>query len=140
MTDDLLWLGLTALMTALLWLPYTLERMARVGVFGAMGHNINSRIAGFAQEDEDPAGWAVRAHAAHRNAVENLAIFAALVLAAHLSGMTGANIVLAAQVYFLARLAHFVVYTLGVPVARTLCFAAAFGAQLYLGLVVVGLI
>jgi len=34
--------------------------------------------------------------------------------------------------YFFARLVHFVVYTLGIPVARTLAFTAGWLAQLVL--------
>jgi uncharacterized MAPEG superfamily protein len=38
----------------------------------------------------------------------------------------------ACVLYFWARLAHIVVYTLGIPVLRTLSFAAGFVAQVLL--------
>jgi uncharacterized MAPEG superfamily protein len=46
--------------------------------------------------------------------------------------------VIACAVYFWARLAHAVVYTMGVPVLRTLAFAVGFAAQAALALAVFG--
>jgi uncharacterized MAPEG superfamily protein len=46
--------------------------------------------------------------------------------------------VVACAVYFWARLAHAIVYALGIPVARTLAFAVGFGAQVVLALAVFG--
>jgi hypothetical protein len=42
----------------------------------------------------------------------------------------------ACAVYFWARLAHYIIYTLGVPVLRTLTFVAAFAAQVVLVLAI----
>jgi uncharacterized MAPEG superfamily protein len=39
-------------------------------------------------------------------------------------------------VYFWARLAHYIIYTMGVPVLRTLTFVAAFAAQIVLVLAI----
>jgi uncharacterized MAPEG superfamily protein len=60
--------------------------------------------------------------AAHANAVENLVLFAPLVLVAHELEISNGTTVAACAVYFWARLAHFIVYTLGIPVLRTLCW------------------
>ena len=133
MTADLYWLVLTALMTLVIAVPYVVERILRVGFMPALGHNKESSTAGFDQVTEKPAAWAKRAHSAHRNAIESFAVFAALILVAHIAGIGGANVVLAAKVYFFARLAHFIVYTAGIPVLRTLAFFAALGAQFYIG-------
>ena len=46
--------------------------------------------------------------------------------------------VIACAVYFWARLAHVIVYTMGVPVLRTLAFAVGFAAQAALVLAVFG--
>lgn len=123
-TSDLFWLTLSVAMTGVLWLPYVLNRILAGGLW-------------FALRNPDPdaqenANWAVRAKAAHANAVENLVIFAPLVLAVVLTGQSSAWTILACQVYFFARLAHYVVYVAGVPVARTLAFATGFGAQAFL--------
>ena len=67
---------------------------------------------------------------AHANAVENLAIFAPVVLTAHVLGISNAATKAAVVVYFFARLLHFVVYSAGIPAARTLTFTAGWLAQI----------
>ena len=71
---------------------------------------------------------------AHTNAVENLVIFAPLVLALHATGASTPVTAGACTVYFFARLAHYVIYTLGLPLLRTLAFAIGFVAQMVLAL------
>ena len=80
------------------------------------------------------APWADRARRAHLNAIENLAVFAPLVIVAALVGVSTKTTVLAAQVYVFARLAHYVIYTLGIPVVRTLAFLASSIATLGIAL------
>jgi uncharacterized MAPEG superfamily protein len=137
MTPDLYWLTLTAVLTALMAMPYVTERILRVGFMSALGYSKDSQTGGFDQPAEKPAAWAKRAHAAHRNAVENFAVFAALVITAHLAGLSGGGLVTtAAMAYFFGRLAHYVLYTLGVPVLRTLSFFVCMGAMLVLAYVI----
>jgi uncharacterized MAPEG superfamily protein len=64
-------------------------------------------------------GWAGRAARAHHNMLENLVLFAALVLAAALAGRTNATTLLGAQIFFWARLAYAVIYVAGIPWLRT---------------------
>jgi uncharacterized MAPEG superfamily protein len=71
------------------------------------------------------APWAERMKAAHYNAVENLVVFAALVLVANAAGISNDTTVLACKLYFWARLVHLLVYTFGIPWVRTLAFAVA---------------
>lgn len=132
MTKELYWLTLTAIMTALFWLPYVLNRIKVRGLVGAMG---NSTATSLPHSD-----WAERAIAAHKNAIENLAIFAALVLVAHAAGISTSLTDGAAMVYFFARLAHFVIQTAGIPVLRTLVFAIAWACQMAIGLSILGLL
>ncbi|MDB5483793.1 MAG: inner rane protein [Caulobacteraceae bacterium] len=70
-------------------------------------------------------GWAGRAVRAHRNMLENLVLFAALVLTAQLAGRTGAMTALGAQLFFWARLAYAPIYILGIPWVRTALFAVS---------------
>jgi hypothetical protein len=63
--------------------------------------------------------------AAHVNAVENLVIFAPLVLTARALGIATAVTAFACALYFWSRLAHVVIYTLGIPVLRTLSLPPA---------------
>ena len=122
MTGELKWLTATALMTGLMWLPYVLDRMAVRGLV--------PKLMERGPENGPHSLWAERAIRAHRNAVENLVIFAALVLVAHVLGLHSRLLEGAAAVYFFARLAHFLVYSAGMPVVRTLTFAVGWGAQM----------
>ena len=121
MTTELYWLTLTALMTALFWVPYVLNRVAMTGLGGS--------LAGSAPDSGALSVWAQRAIKAHYNAVENLAIFAPIVLTAHVLGISNGATKTAVVVYFFARLVHFVVYTAAIPAARTLTFTAGWLAQ-----------
>lgn len=71
--------------------------------------------------DNMPAmqGWVGRAQRAHHNLIENLVLFAVLVLVAVVAGKTNAMTLLAAQIFFWARVAYAVVYYAGVPWLRT---------------------
>ena len=64
-------------------------------------------------------GWAGRAARAHHNMLENLVLFAALVLVAALAGRTNSATLLGAQIFFWARLAYAVIYVAGIPWLRT---------------------
>jgi uncharacterized MAPEG superfamily protein len=121
-TTELHWLTLTALMTALFWVPYVLNRVVMTGLGGA--------LAGGAPDSGSLSVWAQRAIKAHGNAVENLAIFAPIVLTAHVLGISNAATKAAVVVYFIARLLHYVVYSAGIPAARTLTFTAGWLAQI----------
>jgi len=70
--------------------------------------------------------------AGHANAIENLVVFATLVLVANAAGVSNDITVLACQIYFWARLVHVVAYTFAVPWVRTLAFATGFGCQVAL--------
>jgi uncharacterized MAPEG superfamily protein len=64
-------------------------------------------------------GWAGRAQRAHRNMLENLVLFAALVLVCAAANKTNATTLLGAQLFLWARLAYAVIYIAGVPYLRT---------------------
>ena len=64
-------------------------------------------------------GWGGRAARAHRNMVENLVLFAALVLVAVAAGKTNSTTLLGAQIFLWARVAYAVVYVAGIPWLRT---------------------
>jgi uncharacterized MAPEG superfamily protein len=122
------WLAATALMTALFWVPYILERMVSLGIVGALRPVDPEQIL-------KQALWAQRARRAHYNGVENLVVFATLVLVAQAMGAADdSQVLLAAQVYFWARLVHFPALTFGIPGVRTLAFLAGFAAQIVVAL------
>ena len=134
MTTELYWLVLTVIMTALIWVPYILNRMheCEQGAWAAVCNP---------QPDTQPnAQWAVRLMRAHANAVENLVVFAPLVLALQLVGANTKLTATACMVYFIARVAHVLLYTFGVPLLRTLAFAIGVACQMVLGLTILHVI
>ena len=128
MPTELFWLTLTVALTGLFWVPYIVDRILVRGLVGAMA---NPRADAVPQ-----SAWADRLMAAHGNAVENLVVFATLVLTAHALGIANPTTAFACALYFWARLVHAVVYTLGIPVLRTLSFVAGFVAQVQLFLAI----
>jgi uncharacterized MAPEG superfamily protein len=67
-------------------------------------------------------GWAGRAQRAHHNMIENLVLFAALVLIAVVSNKTNATTLLGAQIFVWARVAYALIYPAGIPWLRTLAW------------------
>ncbi len=65
-------------------------------------------------------GWAGRAERAASNMIQNLVLFAPLVLVAVVAGRTNATTALGAEVFLSARVVHAIVYTIGIPYLRTL--------------------
>jgi uncharacterized MAPEG superfamily protein len=130
MSKELMWLTLTVILTGLLWVPYILDRAMVRGLMGSMANP--------SRNDKPQSPWAQRLYFAHTNAVENLVIFAPLVLILDSMGRSTQSTVIACAVYFWARLAHAIIYTLGIVVLRTLAFTVGFLAQVALVLAVFG--
>ncbi len=126
MTTELYWLVMTTLMTALIFVPYILNRMKEHGVWSALWNP---------QPDKQPkAQWAERLMRAHANAVENLVVFAPLVLALQIVGVSTTATATASTVYFFVRAAHIVFYTFAVPLLRTVVFIIGVACQMTLAL------
>lgn len=121
MNTELTYLAMVSVLTGLLWVPYILNEILVRGVVDAVGYPDNPKPL---------AKWAQRMKAAHYNAVENLVVFAALVLVAQAAGIHSAAIAGAAMVYFWARVVHAAVYTFAIPWVRTGAFVAGFGCQM----------
>src|SRR5215813_8079867 len=107
--------------TGVLWIPYVLNRIVVRGIVSTVGYPV----------DPPPlAPWAQRLRAAHANAVENLVVFAALILAAQAMGVSTAVTGAAGPLYLWSRVAHAVTYTFRLPWLRTLAFVGGFAAQM----------
>ena len=120
MKTELLYLAMVTALTGILWVPYIIDRALIRGLIDAVGYPENPK-------PQSP--WAQRLMKAHANAVENLVVFAPLVLLANALGITGSAIATSAVVYFWARLVHAISYALAVPWVRTLSFTVGFFAQ-----------
>lgn len=121
MNTQLLYLTYVALLTAVMWIPYILNEIAVRGVVDAVGYPPNPKPL---------APWASRLKAAHYNAIENLAVFATLVLVANAMHLSNHAIEQSCVVYFWARVVHVLAYTFAIPWVRTLAFVVGFLAQL----------
>jgi len=128
LTPELFWLTCTVILTGLLWIPYIIDRCQIRGLGGAMANP--------SRDAKPHSPWASRLMFAHDNAVENLVIFAPLVLILNEIDYSTRWTVYATAVYFWARVAHLIVYTLGLPVFRTIAFTIGFFAQAVLALAI----
>ena len=119
MTDELCYLTAAAVLTALLWVPYILNVIARNGVSTAVGYG-----------ELTMSPWAQRLKKAHYNAIENLVPFAIVILVANDIDLSSKATTMSAAVYFWARVVHPVAYTFAIPWVRTLAFAVAWAATI----------
>lgn len=122
LTPEIYVLALVATMTVLMWIPCIFARILTRGPTQTLA-NPDPAFR------PDPA-WAERARRAHANAVENLAVFAPLVVIAALIGVSTPSTIVASKLYLGARLVHYIVYAAGIPVVRTLAFVVGVGATL----------
>ena len=76
-------------------------------------------LAGNREGLAPPTGMAGRAARAHRDMLESLVLFAALVLMAAITGRANELTALGAMLFFWARLAYAVVFVIGLPWIRT---------------------
>lgn len=132
LSPELFWLAAVAALTGISWLPYVLDRIVTHGLWAALKNPTPEIMA-------PRAGWAGRARAAHLNAIENLVVFAPLTLAVVAADRASALTAAAAGTYFYARLAHALIYIVGVPVLRTLAYAVGLGAAIVMALALFGL-
>lgn len=96
-----------------------------VSVLGSTAQVGLPALAGNREDLPPPTGWVGRAHRAHRNMLENLVLFAALVLAVAVTSSSNATTVLGAQLFFWGRLAYAVIYLAGIPWLRTASWAVS---------------
>ena len=118
-TDLAVLLALGLLAFVLQMLPGT-SRMAKAGI----GYGIGNR------DDPPPlAPWAARTQRAHANLMENLPHYVIVVLVVHEAGRASAVTATASLVYLGARIAHAVVYGLGITYVRTVAFYVGLAAE-----------
>ena len=130
MSPELFYTALAALFTGVMWIPIVLNRLREVGIWPALQNPQPDAHA--------KAAWAYRLANAHRNAIENLVVFAPLAIAVHVLGLGNAQTAAAAAIFFFARVAHAVIYAAGIPVLRTIAFAVGFICHVVLAARVLG--
>ena len=96
-----------------------------IAVVGAMGQVGLPTLAGNREGLAAPTGWAGRAQRAHLNMLESLAVFAIVLLVAHVAGRANDMTALGAALFFWARLAYAFIYLAGIPWLRTAAWAVS---------------
>ena len=131
LSSELTYTALAAALTGSLWMPIIINRLREMGAWKALKNP---------QPDVRPhADWAYRLAQAHRNAIENLVVFAPLAITMHMLGLGSGGTALAAALFFWSRVAHAVIYTFGIPLLRTIAFVVDFGSQATLLLRIFGI-
>lgn len=106
-------------LTLLVWCVVLTIVQMLIAVQGAMNQVGLMTLVGNREGFPEIRGWGGRAARAHRNMLENLVLFAALVLAAVAAGKTGDMTLLGAQIFFWGRLAYAAIFLAGIPWLRT---------------------
>lgn len=112
MSLELTMLAYSVLLLVAVFVVQVLRNIMQFGLVPALGHPDRSEFA----------GWQTRLEAAGNNLVAGIALFAAAVAVATLSGHTNATTALGAQLFFFGRVAHVIIYTLGIPAARAVAW------------------
>jgi uncharacterized MAPEG superfamily protein len=130
MTTELKMLLYSTLLLLVLILVQATAGIRAIGVAAAAGNR-----------EDLPAltGFPGRAKRNVLNHIENLAVFAPLILIAVLAQRLGPWTVLGAQLFFWARLVHGVVYLTGLPWIRTIAYAVSLVGILMVAKVDLGL-
>ena len=96
-----------------------------VAIVGASTQFSLPVLVGNRETPVDGKGWVGRAQRAHRNMLESLLPFAALVLLANAAAVSNEATVLGAQLFLYGRIAYAVVYVAGIPWVRTIAWTAS---------------
>jgi len=96
-----------------------------VAVLGANAQVGLGMLAGNREGLPPLVGFAGRARRAHHNMMESMPLFIALVLVAQIAGKTNSATLTGAELFFWGRLAHWLIYIIGVPWLRTLAWVVS---------------
>jgi uncharacterized MAPEG superfamily protein len=118
-TADLHYLAYSAVLT---WVMLLTASALRARLWTPKG-----LMLGLGNRDQlpEPSPVAGRADRAAKNMLENLLLFAIVVLVARLGGVAPDEIAIGAAVFFWARVAYFFIYLAGIPFLRTAAWAVS---------------
>jgi uncharacterized MAPEG superfamily protein len=123
MSLELQCLGGAAILVMLLRVAWMVDKVRVRGL---------EKVTGYPADSEPLSPFGHRAWIAHEDAVQNLVVFGALVLALHLAGESSTLTRGASVLYFWARALHAVAYLFAVPRVKTAAFLGGFAAQVLL--------
>jgi uncharacterized MAPEG superfamily protein len=117
---ELRYLIYTAILLAIIWIPYILAHVSQVGPMKAFAYS----------NDDEMPDWAKRLKRAHYNLVENIPLFAVAVLAGEFANVHTGVTAACAMIFFWARLVHPFAQMARIWGVRTLVFAIGWVAVL----------
>jgi len=112
-------------LTLLLWSVALTFIQMLISVSGAILQFGLPKLAGNRENLPQATGWAGRAQRAHHNMLESLVLFAVLILVTELTNKNSAITGFGAQLFFWARVAYVIIYTIGLPWVRTVVWSAS---------------
>ena len=118
LSTELRYLIYTAILLALMWVPYILSELRVTGIVKALGYPDERKLP----------KWAARLKAAHYNLVENMAPYAIAVFAGEWLNVHTGITAACAMIFFWARVLHPIAQVTRIWGARTLTFAAGLAA------------
>ena len=123
LTSEVYYLILITLFCGLLWVPYVTERFFRIGI---------RETCGYGEKNINIPQWATRAKLAHVNLIENLPLFAILIIVITFQDYNNQQTETGSMIFFYSRILHYFIYVFGVPYFRTLFFVAS-----WIGLIII---
>ncbi len=121
MSEEIYWLTLTTVYTAVLVLPYAVYRIGRIGMVQVFMNPLPG-------DDPFDEAWAHRSYRAHMNAFENLILFAPIAIGIHVTGASNEVTQISSAVFFWSRFLHGPLTIFKVPIFRTLSYFVGLGA------------
>ena len=116
MTPDLSYLLWSVALTIVLVVTAVTAAMLQLGL---------PPLAGNRDEIPPLTGFAGRAERLHLNMLQNLPLFAIVVLVAQVTNHANATTALGAAIFFWARIVHAAIYLIGIPWLRTAAWAVS---------------
>lgn len=104
----------------LVWATVLTVVQVLIAVGGAFMQVGLMKLVGNREDMPKLVGWAGRAERAHLNILQNLVLFAVLVVVAVLTNRTNGMTLLGAQLFFWGRVAYALIYLAGIQWLRTL--------------------
>ena len=113
LNTEIYYLIIVTFFCGLLWIPYVTERFFRIGI---------KETCGYGDKNINIPQWASRAKLAHLNLIENLPLFAILIIVVTLLEKNNEQTATGSIIFFYSRLLHYFIYVFGIPYLRTALF------------------
>ena len=110
---------MTTELTLLAWAVALTLVQAATAIVGATTQFSLGTLVGNRETPVEGKGWVGRAQRAHRNMLESLVPFAALVLIVNGAAVSNHITVLGAELFLVGRIAYALIYLAGIPWLRT---------------------